>query len=272
MYRTVIGACLLSAILPASPVLAENRNADGRSVGNGGAVVVDVSDASTPSPGASSGEGAAAGPSSVECEYYAISDGNDANLTDPSTFTRGDRVFVSCVDQATGTVVFADEVTWNPGVSPTVPPRVLAEHAEADLVLPLPAPRSWPGIDRPQITGVATWLHVENFTPAQRSASAGPVTATVYAAPVSVRWDMGDGGSVTCADGGAVYVEGGSTSCSYGFVNRSTATRDRVFHGRVSITWHLRWDSNVGQSGDLGDVARTAGIDWTVNEIQALIR
>ena len=68
-----------------------------------------------------------------------------------------------------------------------------------------------------------------------------------------------------------VFVRGATTDCGHVFTNRSTGQGDGLFHGTVTITWHLWWDSTIGQGGDLGNVARTTDVGWTVHELQALI-
>jgi hypothetical protein len=191
---------------------------------------------------------------------------------DPSTFEEGDIVYQVCRD-ATGAMVFTDEVVWgsDPPVEP-VPPEVLAEHARADLVLPLPAPRTWPAIDVAQTVGLATWLHVDNFIADTRTASAGAVSATVHADPQSVRWNMGDGTVVDCTTAGTIWGDAEQSDCTHVFDRRSSTNADGVFHGNVTITWHLWWDSTTGAGADLGTVIRTTPIDWTVRELQALIQ
>jgi hypothetical protein len=191
-----------------------------------------------------------------------------------SAFKNGDYIMFLCFAPDGHTLVSISFFTWPPPAgagAPQVDPADLARTAEARLELPLPRPRAWPAVDTPQITGIETWLHVDNFDAASKTADAGDVSATVHATPVEVDWDMGDGGHVTCHDAGPVFVRDGSTTCGYGFIRRSTGRGDGLFHGRVSITWHLRWDSNVGRTGDLGNVTRTAGVDWTVHELQAVI-
>lgn len=212
-------------------------------------------------------------PSTVECtDYESDGLGDPVNPIGADQTKPGDRVFRWCIDRATGETVFSEYVTIGAGgQAPPIDAAVLAQYAQAKLVLPVPAPRTWPGVDRPQITGVATWLHVDNFTADSRSATAGAVTATVFAEPAFVQWEMGDGGRVRCDDAGAVWRVDASSNCQYLFVNRSTGQGDGRFHGSVTITWRLRWESNVGQGGDLGEVSRTAAIDWNVQELQAVI-
>jgi hypothetical protein len=231
-------------------------------------------------PGDSGGGGGGGGDSgddgdvnlNVTCGFFTMdAEPVDGNQADPSTFTNGEQVYELCVDTFAGDTVFSGPIIWQGAAAPQVDPATLAQYAKAKLTLPAPAPRSWPDLDIPQITGIPTWLHVDNFVADQKTATAGNVSATVHADPVRVDWDMGDGGHVTCNDAGATFTYGASTDCGYVFTTRSTATGDGRFHGTVTITWHLWWDSNIGRRGDLGAIARATPTDWTVHELQALI-
>jgi hypothetical protein len=221
----------------------------------------------------SPGPAAPTGSSSVTvvCSEWDA-DAPNGSQSDVSQFKIGDTVLVECDDVATGANVSVTTIIWQGAAAvPQVDPADLAAHAKERLDLPLPLPRAWPSIDTAQITGIPTWLHVDNFTAAAKTATAGGVSATVHADPVVVDWRMGDGGHVTCHDAGPVFAAGATSTCRYGFTTRSTGQGDGTFHGTVTITWHLRWDSNVGRAGDLGNVSRTANVDWTVHELQALI-
>jgi hypothetical protein len=245
----------------------------GSSDPTGGDVEVGIDLPVPGSPGAPTGPSGPTGSSNVTvtCSEWDA-DAPTGSQSDVSQFKIGDTVLVVCEDTATGATVSVTTITWQGAAAvPQVDPADLALHAKERLDLPLPLPRSWPDIATAQITGIATWLHVDNFTAATKTATAGGVSATVRADPVVVDWRMGDGGHVVCHDAGAVYAPGSATTCSYGFTTRSTGQGDGRFHGTVTITWHLRWDSNVGRAGDLGDVSRTAVIDRTVHELQALI-
>ncbi|MBI2705987.1 MAG: hypothetical protein HYX32_11970 [Actinobacteria bacterium] len=277
--RRLIAMVLLALLaMSASPAFADSETAEGKNTGTGGQVVAGQggtrpgSPPTTTNPSAGSG-GGGSNSSRWECTYFSLTDANEAEPAEPSTLQAGDRVFLSCFDPATGDFALGDEMIWDPAQPvPQVSPEALARYASAQLTLPLPAPQTSPPSDRLQTVGLLTWLHVTNFAGDQRTATAGAVSATVYAEPVEVRWDMGNGDTVSCGDAGAVYGTTDSTNCSYLFINRSTGLAGGVFDGGVTITWRVRWDSNIGQTGDLGTVSRTTPIAWTVVEYQALIR
>lgn len=186
----------------------------------------------------------------------------------------GTLVYQVCVDGVTGEVIAGAPFIWT-GSAPAAPisPVVLARHARAQLVLPLPSIRTWPSPDN-QVVRVATWLRADNFIADTRTATAGAVSATVTATPVEARWTMGDGAVVSCVTAGAALDNPNTalpTDCSHTFEHSSGRTADGRFHGSVSITWHLTWTSNVGAGGDLGFVTRTVGLAWRVEQIQSLI-
>ena len=208
--------------------------------------------------------------------YNAGRLGGDASNPHPTlnqgSIPLGTLVYQVCLDRVTGDFITGTPFVWG-GAPPPVPvsPVVLAYHARAQLILPVPSVRTWPTADR-QIIGVATWLRADNFISDSRWASAGGVTATVTARPTAAVWNMGDGTQVTCTTPGLeLTVSAGATDCLHVFTRSSGREVDGRFHGSVSITWHLSWVSNIGPGGGLGNVTRTLPISWRVDQIQSLI-
>lgn len=273
------GAVVLGAAAPAIACADCGPSASGYSGDGGGSVV--VSDPfSRPGNGGGGGPiGGSGGVTTVLCTYYPVHDeasssAGDAFALDPSSIAVGTTVWVDCFDVASNEFLWAGRIVWGGGPPPIpVPPVVLARRARADLALPVPAVRTWPP-PASQVVNIPTWLHVDNFVAGTRSATAGIVTATVTAQPVRAEWVMGDGSTVTCSTGGAVYdpAKGeGTTDCSHSFVHTSANRPGGTFAGSASITWHLTWTSNVGAGGDLGTVTMTTAVGWRVEQIQALI-
>ncbi len=270
----------LSISLPAAqacsscgPVFTPTPSPDGGSIGVG-------------VPGSGSGGGGGSGSSpfgsggghALTCRTFSTGsaqDGSDgaAPQLDTSTIEIGELVYQVCIDTVTGEVLAGNPFVWS-GAAPPAPisPAVLAQHARAQIVLPLPSIRTWPTPDN-QIVRVATWLRADNFIADSRSATAGAVTATVTATPTQAQWTMGDGAIVTCTSSGAALDNPNvsATDCSHTFEHSSGRTPDGRFYGSVSISWHLTWTSNVGQSGDLGVVTRSIPLSWRVDQIQSLI-
>ena len=283
MRKLIAGALLAGAVtLPTSSAFACDDcgpGSSGHRDGDGGVVVVTDGGTNPGTPGGSPSPGTGTGPSHpLECHLYSADDSEDGDgglKLDPTNIPAGTLVWQVCVDSVTSEMVFSGVITWGAGqATPYVPPQVLAQHARAQLVLPLPAARTWPAADH-QVVRIPTWLHVDNFAADTRTATVGAVTATVRADPVHASWNMGNGDQRDCATGGLVYIPGSTNAddsdCSYAFEHTSAREPGQVFAGSVSITWHLTWTSNVGAGGDLGTVTRTTPVDWRVEQIQTVI-
>lgn len=257
--------------------------ASGESNGSGGTVAVRTSERSGGSAGSNGRAGSGAAPSNpITCKVFeGVPDGADSGSDiptelDTSSVSAGTLVWQTCSDAVTGEYLFSGQFAWGgaPGV-PYVPPEVLARQARAQLDLPRPAVQSWPAADA-QVVRLPTWLHVANFTAFQQTATVGAASATVYAEPVRVDWAMGDGGEVTCSSAGEAFDAGVDdaaevSDCSYTFGRTSADAAGEAFNGSVSIVWHLRWDSNLGDTGDLGSVVMRAPVSWRVEQIQSVI-
>jgi hypothetical protein len=185
-------------------------------------------------------------------------------------------------------------VVWVPagGGAPDVPrvsPAELAVQAANYLPLPAPAVRHSPdrAHGRPQtIVGLETWFWVDRSTFAElrQSTSAGGVSATVTARPVSTVWRTGspDAPDVVCPGPGVPYdttrgSERQSTYCSTVY-ERSSAHRpqtgpdrdDRFFTGTATTVWRISWVGTGGAAGSLPDLRRTSAFQLAAAEIQAV--
>lgn len=255
----------------------------GAPTSSGGEVVVGVSSESggqDGSGGGSGGSGQAPSNPIVCTVYQGVPEGGEngdiGTQLDTSTIADGTVVWEACSDSITGDYVYSGQFTWGgPQPLPYVPPQVLAQQARAQLVLPSPVVQTWPAPNA-QLVNLPTWLHVNNFSRYQQTAAVGGVSATVYAEPIRVNWTMGDGGAVSCSSAGMAFTSSvadpsAPSDCSYSFTHTSADAPGEAFQGSVSISWHLRWDSNVGAAGDLGTVAMTTGVPWRVEQIQSII-
>lgn len=173
----------------------------------------------------------------------------------------------TCPD-GTGTVI------WIPARG--VGPAVLAQQAFDRTNIPLPGIQLNPSSSNDQVVNVSTWLWVDNFQAVSATASAGPVTVTVTARPVSLEWSMGNGDTVTCASGGTPYdttrsPEAQRTDCTYTYRHSSASRPDGTFTIRGTSVWHVTWvASGVVASGDLGFINRSSEINVRVTEIQTV--
>ncbi|MFE0382182.1 ATP/GTP-binding protein [Streptomyces inhibens] len=168
-------------------------------------------------------------------------------------------------------------VLWMPDAkaAPRIDPEVLARRAldrmrldGPDIVSPRPAGR--------YIVGMPMWMWARKgattFGPATASASAGSVTVTATATVSKVRWDMGDGSTVTCTGAGTPYrPEFGkqeSPDCGYRYRHPSSDQPHRRYRVRATATWTVHW-TGAGQAGDL-TTTRTSTTTAEVGEVQVL--
>ena len=117
------------------------------------------------------------------------------------------------------------------------------------------------------------WTNVSPTTWGPNSATAAVPGLSVMATAdaVSIAWDMGDGGSVRCANPGTPYIEGQvhSPSCEYVYTKTSAGQPDEAFTITGTTTWHVAW-SGGGTSGAL-TVTRSATTRVRIGELQVLV-
>jgi hypothetical protein len=145
--------------------------------------------------------------------------------------------------------------------TPPVDPRSLALAALKSLALPLPVTHFNPA--GASVVNLPTWLWIDGalWHPLSVSASAGPVTATAVATPVSVTWSMGDGGTTTCAGPGQPFTTAGSAAlpssrCTYTYRTSSagqSAPDGDLDQGAypvvATVTWAVSWSTQGAAGG-----------------------
>jgi hypothetical protein len=202
--------------------------------------------------------------SGITCTYRSLNVGESTG----DDFAEGMTVLRICVDSA-GAVTGTDLVTLA-ARSPRAQALLAVGRAVAAVSIDLPVADSSPA-DHVTIPNIATWFWVTNKEPFTATASEGGVAATVRAQFAGATFDAG-GQSVTCADGGRAYDlklpdDRQSSHCVIRFVPPA-----RHIDVDVTATWHLTWTATNGESGDLGDVERTATIPLDVHELHTVIR
>lgn len=142
---------------------------------------------------------------------------------------------------------------WGPA-SEAVDPRALAEQLRTSMrfepvsigIVPEPGP------DRMGLVGMPTWMWAANpgpttLGPQTWSLSSGGVSVTLTAEVISTRWEMGDGGVVTCRGPGTAYEDRygaiDSPTCGYRYSKQGTYTV------RALTNWSAVWRSNTGDQG-----------------------
>jgi hypothetical protein len=189
-----------------------------------------------------------------------------------------------CEDAETGELVsWTEDVALDlPAVDP-IDPEQLALMARERLPFPLPEVAFAPPLESPDdflLVQLPTWIWVENWADASRTASAGGVVATVTARPVRQVWDFTprrsdpqtEGG---CPGPGTPYDESArpeeqSTECSFTFRHSSAGEPEATYEGHLTVLYEISWTSNIGLGGSLGTVPRTSVVPVRVGEQQAL--
>jgi hypothetical protein len=142
-----------------------------------------------------------------------------------------------------------------------VDPQALAEQAAESITLPAPSISTNPASY--SVVNLPTWLWVDPaaWHPLMASASAGGVTATAVAAPSTVTWSMGDGGTVVCSGPGTPYninqpADDQQTNCSYTYRQSSLGQpssdgdpNDGAFEVAATITWSVAWTATGAPGG-----------------------
>jgi len=175
-----------------------------------------------------------------------------------------------CSDGTAGIVYVPDSQ------APAAPVFAAQLARQAYRYLPLPAPqvRLNPPAGADQLVNLPTWLWVAPATWGSRSATASVpgLSATVTAVPVSVTWQMGDGGRVTCRGPGTPYdparpEASQHPSCSYTYRHAADAVAVTA-----TTTWRVTWVAHgVQAGGSMPPLGRTSPATLLrVVEVQAI--
>ena len=127
--------------------------------------------------------------------------------------------------------------------------------------------------------GLPVWIWVpegnqksDNWGPYTKTATLGGVTVTATAKVSSVKYSMGDGGSVTCRGPGVAYFvsrsQVDSPSCGYKYSRMSPDEGRDAYTVNADATWSVHW-SGGGQSGDQQTGASSSDQAY-VGEIQVM--
>jgi hypothetical protein len=181
------------------------------------------------------------------------------------------RPYVVVCRDADGVVVYQRVIIYQPGTV-TVDAATLARQAYRQLPLLYPQPYTAPPANMTQLVGVRTWFWIDPNQWQARSATASVpgLSATVTARPAEVRWDTGDGTTITCDGPGTPYDPDRPDSlqhsdCSHVFEH------DGEHDVRATIVWQVRWTASDGTSGTLPDVTRATQFPLQAQERQAVI-
>ena len=166
---------------------------------------------------------------------------------------------------------------------PAVDPHALALQAERSLQLPAPVL----GLDPSgtSVVNLATWLWIDPslWHAYSVTASAGPVSATAVATPVSVHWTTGDGGVETCNGPGVPYdteepASGQTTSCDHVYLVTSAGRSspdgdpdDAAFTVVATVSWSVQWSAEGAPGGGpLPSLSTSSSVPLRVEQIESL--
>lgn len=197
--------------------------------------------------------------------------------------SRPDETVYQRICPSSGGVTFESgaQLTMGPGGPAgselVIDPMALARHAADELMLAEPVVRLNPAGD--QIVQLPSWLWLEGgWTEQSASASAGPVTSTVTATPMQVRWSMGNGEQVLCDGPGRRYEPRfaetpEATDCKYTYRHSSAEQPGDAYQVTATVEWSLTWTAiGAPGGGDLGAMERSTVLPVRVAELQALVQ
>ncbi len=252
---------------------------DGATVHAGESSHVTPADPQRPTPvrvATGVGNGGPAHPVTCTWHVETMAGGSFFDLGDAVAIAipEGYQVLRTCTDTTDGHVISSDWIAW-PGrggadlaAAPPVTAQEVARQAQADLVLPAPSLRAWPQPER-FLVGLETWFHLDTWQPQTATADTGGVAATVTATPVRAVWHLHEA-TLTCTDAGRPFDPDHpdtTTDCGYTFAHYTGATITMS----VDVVYHLTWTATTGETGDLGELARTTAFPARIWETQAVI-
>lgn len=248
--------------------------------GTGGTICIPAVDPGTPGgPGAGDGGGGSADPVDMKCGYAVVDPQPPKGHPIWGGHTPDDgAIYWKICPGHLGTY---PSVFLPNGEDPEPPdPAVLARRAMGELRLTSPAIRLAPSPPAKTYVGLETWLWIpaRQWAPLTKSVTAGATTVTVTAAPQSVAWRLGGGGT-TCRGPGRAWVAGrmseeASTDCDFVFDRVSSGEPGGRFRVSATITFRADWTcsgSCLAGEGTLGDVVGpTAQTAIRVSERQSV--
>ena len=232
----------------------------------------------------------------VPCWFGAGDDsggGNGSTLHDACTFTALDRAQAkslgvswppprgkhwALMECGAGTAPQALLVPNGTGSPPVTPQQLV--HALGGLDVPYLRPVTAPPRGTDGLVGLPEWFWVPVSEWHMRSVTvaAGPVWATVTAAPLSLSFQPGAGLSpVTCRGPGAAYnrqkpAAQQHTNCSYTYLQPSAGLPGNDYRASVTVTWRITWTGSGGAGGVLDPgLAVPVGFSIRVAQAEALV-
>jgi hypothetical protein len=269
----------LAMLFIASPDRAAAKDPGPRATGNAGdpgATVTASNGTGDPGPLPRDG-GHGGGGNGASCAYIPrLPKGTSSGdgLSDPGSQNGvpGQYYDSYCNGVYTGTV-FVPKGTGGP-IGSVVNPVQLAQQATDHapfnplaIVMSPPAGR--------EAVNFPIFLSISGYSPVTASASASGVTSTVSIVPSSVRWQMGDGHTVTCQGPGVPYDPTRPFSaelpapCGYKYSASSANQPGQAFQVTATVHYTATWTvTGAPGGGSLAPIDRSVSLPVTVGEIQ----
>jgi hypothetical protein len=199
----------------------------------------------------------------------------------------GSWFFVKCPGRTL--TIYSGALSWFPSAAPAtasapaVAPTALALQASDSLTLPSPVVNLNPSAF--SVVNLSSWLWIDGqaWQSFRATATAGGVSATAIAVPVSVAWSMGDGHTVICDGPGTPYDPAisdtaQSTGCSYTYTESSAGQpsadddpNDGAFSVTATITWTVSWTATgVSGGGQLPSLHTSSTLPVRVEQIESV--
>jgi hypothetical protein len=210
----------------------------------------------------SSGSGGSGGGSSAvnnSCTTIALDKAQAVNLGLSWSPPNGQSwALLYCAGGAAGPVAPAVLVSNATG-APAVTPRQLLVTAMGELHVPHLSPSTAPPRGHDGLVGLPEWFWMTAGGWRARTVTvrAGPVWASVTAAPVSLTLQPGAGLSpVSCIGPGTAYdphrpAAAQHTDCSYTYLTPSAGQPGNAYQASVTVTWKVSWTGSGGAGGVL---------------------
>ncbi len=155
--------------------------------------------------------------------------------------------------------------------TPAVTPQQLLTTARGELHVPYLSPSTAPPRGHDGLVGLPEWFWMAASSWHARTVrvTAGPVWASVTAAPVGLTYQPGAGLSpVSCTGPGTAYdarrpAAAQHTDCSYTYLTPSTGQPGNAYQASVTVTWKVTWTGSGGAGGVL-DAALSVPVGFTV--------
>ncbi|MFB6892010.1 hypothetical protein ACFCX4_22180 [Kitasatospora sp. NPDC056327] len=132
--------------------------------------------------------------------------------------------------------------------------------------------------EKDPVVGGNVWLWLADpKAPATHPLTEGSLTVTVTPRVASVKWDFGDGTTVTCKGAAATgtpydpkYGTGASPTCGHVFRTGSGTRKNGLFSGHVEVVWMNDVTVSDGTRVDPIEIRVAADTDFRVAEVQVL--